>query len=119
MRTFLTQGLTFAGAIEIGGLGEMSFRTAYDFVESTPDGAVGTEDVDRVNERTEVTIRTTDITKVNAILAATEAPSTYWAKESGLATWHKYTLPALVLSALRINFPRGEDANMELTGRIR
>jgi len=121
-RTFLAQGLSLNG-VAVGGLASMAFNAAYrSVVESRSDGAIGSEDVDRAGLDADVAIECTDVSKVNAILAATPGTTTWSGKESGAATWHNYSIGAggvIVITGARLNFPKGADATLSLTGKLR
>lgn len=121
-RTFLAQGLSLNG-VAVGGLASIGFSAAYrSVVESRSDGAIGAEDVDRAGLDVDVAIECTDVTKVNAILDATPGTTTWSGKESGAATWHNFTIGAaspIVITGARLNFAKGADATLSLTGKIR
>ncbi len=118
-RTFLAQGLS-ANGVAIGGLASIAFSAAYrNVVQSRSDGAIGSEDVDRAGLAVDVAVECTDITKVNALLAAAVGNTTFSGKESGAATWHNYTVPGIVFHGMRINIPKGADATLSLSGKVR
>ena len=97
-RTFLAQRLNLFGTVPLGGLSRVDIQSRYTVVESSPDGAIGSEDIDRVDEDSTIAITTSDVSKINAILNATPADSSFWAKESGAATWHEYDLDPFEIS---------------------
>lgn len=120
-RTFMAQGLVLNG-VAVGGLARLNFEADYSLLESTPDGAVGTEDVDRHSLDVNVSIQTTDVAKVNAILAATPGTTTWSGQESGLATWHNYSMAnsnVIVITGFSLSASKGADATLDLTGKVR
>lgn len=118
-RTFQVQGLELNG-VAIGGLATIQFNATYgNVIESASDGAIGAEDVDRAGLAIGVTISCTDVTKVNAALVAAVGNTIFWGKESGAATYHKYTVPGIVLTGMNLNLSKVVDATLQLTGRVR
>jgi len=118
-RVFLAQGLTTNG-IAVGGLAEISVDAGYqNIIRSSPDGAVGTEDVDRAGLAVDVSLSGTDVTKGNAILAAAVGDTEFYGKESGAATWQKRTMPGVLWHSLDLDLPQTADGSMSLRGAIR
>jgi hypothetical protein len=120
---FNVQGLVTNG-ISVGGLSTLSFDAAYrDVVRSTSDGALGVEDVDRAGLRVGVSLECTDVAKVNQILAAAASSTTFYAKEAGATTWHKYEIlladAALLWTGMRLRMAKAADAVLSLTGVMR
>lgn len=117
-RVFQAQGLTTHG-VAVGGLARIGFDARSQVVQSSPDGAVGVEDVDVVGVAVDASMECADITKVNAILDAAVGNTTYSGKESGAATWHNYTVPGIVWHGMSMNFAKQQDASLSLNGAMR
>jgi len=117
-RTFQAQALVLNG-VAAGGLASMSFEARFTPLESTPDGAIGTEDVDRHSLDVNVNIQCTDVAKVNAILDAAVGNTTFSGKESGATTWHNYTVAGIVITGCSLDLRKGADATLGLTGKVR
>jgi len=121
-RVFQAQALT-VNTVAVGGLARISFDATYrDVIRSRPDGAFGVEDVDRTGLVIGVTIDCTDVVKINQLLASTPGDMTFYAKESGTATFHKYTIVSAdaktVLTGGRLSFPKNADGTLSLSGRL-
>lgn len=119
-RVFQVQAATVNG-VAVAGLSRISFDASYrDVVRSRPDGAVGVEDVDRVGLVIGVTIECADVMKVNQLLNAAPGTMLFYAKESGAATYHKYTTAGstLVLTGMDMNLQKNVDAALTLRGRL-
>jgi len=119
-RVFQAQALTVNG-VAVAGLSRISIDASYrDIIRSRPDGAVGVEDVDRTGLVFNVTIECTDVTKVNELLASTPGTLMFYARESGAATYHKYTTAGsiCVLHGADLRFAKNADAVMTLRGRL-
>lgn len=118
-RIFQLQRLTSNGVV-IGGAGRLSVELGYrDVIRSRGDGAGGVEDVDRAGLRGTVTLETTDITKLVALMNAVVGDTVFSARESGAATYRNYTMPGIVWTGASLRLPKAEDASMTLTGVIR
>src|SRR5262245_19343828 len=105
-RVFQAQALTVNG-VAVAGLSRISVEAGYrDIIRSTPDGAVGVEDVDRSGLVFSVTIECRDVLKINQLLASTPGTMLFYAKESGAITYHKYTTTGstCVLHGADLNF---------------
>lgn len=124
-RTFLAQGLVCNG-IALGGTSRISFSPRFKgILRSRADGQIGSEDVNRVGLGIDVSIETDDVTKVNAALDATPGNTTFSVKESGSANYHHYKITAasqhnaIVLTGMRVSFPKNDYARLTLSGRVR
>lgn len=118
-RIFQAQGLVTNG-VAIGGMSTIGFNAAFrDVIQSTPDGAVGVEDVDRAGLRVGVSLQCTDVTKVNAILDAPVGNTTFSGKESGATTWHHYTVSQIVWTGMNLGLNKNGDATLRLDGVVR
>lgn len=118
-RTFQAQALVVNG-IAVGGLGTISLAASYsNTIVSTPDGAVGAEDVDRAGLTVAISIDVSDVTKAADILAAAATSTTFVAQESGTATWHNYTIPGTVITGMNLNVSDSGDGRLQLTGLVR
>ncbi len=118
-RIFQAQGLVSNG-ISIGGLSSIGFDAQYaEVLESVTDGAAGAEDVDVAGLRVAAAMQCSDITKVNALLAAAVDSTTFSGKESGAATYHAYTITNILWNAMNLNLARGADGTLQCNGAIR
>jgi len=118
-RLFEVEGLSFNGEA-VGGLASLGFDGGYqDVPESDGDGAVGAEDVDRAGLRVAWNLATTDVAKVNALMAAAVGNTEFSGRESGLATYRDYVVPGLVPIGFTLNLPKATDAVLTLNGLVR
>ena len=118
-RVFQAQGLT-TNAVAVGGLADVAADAGYtDVIRSTPDGAIGTEDVDRAGLNVDVSMNCTDVSKGNAILAAAVGDTLFYGRESGAATWQKRTLVGVVWHGLDMDLAKVTDGRMSLRGALR
>jgi len=118
-RTFNAQALSCNG-VALRGLSRLTFTARYrNVIRSRLDGAAGTQDVNRTGLSVDVSIETSDVTKVLDALAATPGNTTFHVKESGTADWHHYTVTGIVLTGMRMTLNHTAHATMTLTGRVR
>lgn len=118
-RIFQCQALVSNG-IAIGGLANIGFDAAFaEIVESVTDGAAGAEDVDIAGLRVAAAMQCTDVTKVNALLAAAVGNTTFSGHEAGAATYHNYTVRNILWNAMNLNLARGADGSLQCNGALR
>ena len=122
-RVFQVQGLVTNG-VAVGGLASLTFAPVYgDVIESTPDGAFGSEDVDRAGLGISVSLTCSDVSKIATLLDSTPGDTTFWGKESGATTWSKYTIASadgkIVYSGANLSIPKNADGTLTLNGLIR
>jgi len=123
-RRFLAQRLNTAGQI-LGGLSHINFDGTYsNVIVSTSDGAIGAQDVNRTGLRVDVTLETTDVTKVFAILAGAGV-STTWAERESASAAGLYTIFAIdennckvVWTGFNVTFDKTQDARLTLNGFV-
>lgn len=119
-RVFQVQALTVNG-VTVAGLSRLSIEAGYrDIIRSRPDGAVGVEDVDRSGLVFSLTIECNDVMKVNQLLASTPGTLLFYGKESGAATYHKYTTTAsiCVVHGADLRFAKNADATLTVRARL-
>lgn len=105
--------------VSVGGVASVGSDGSY---TNTPtdaaDGAVG-GDVDRSRLQGTFRIDCNDVTKVNAILAAASADTTFSGRVAGGTNYQHGTLVGTVIGGMTLNFPAGADATLNLSGAIR
>ena len=120
-RTILVQGLSL-NAVNVGGLASLGFSGAFKTVPGRADGALGIQEVSRHGQSVDFNMSCADVTNVNALLAAVKADTTFYVKESGLATWHKYILPNttawIVLNRMSLLLSGSADGQLDLSGKV-
>ncbi len=120
-RTFLVQGLSL-NAVDVNGLASLGFSGAFNTIPGRPDGAIGIEEVSRHGLGVDFNMSCADVTAVNALLAAVKATTTFYSKESGLATWHKYvladTIAWIVLNSMKLSLSATADGQLDLGGKL-
>lgn len=121
-RIFQIQGLDTNGQA-IGGVATLELDAAFrDVIVSTPDGAFGAEDVDVAGLRVGASLNCTDVTKMNALLDAAVGATTFWGRESGAATWHKYTIDSngkILWHGADLSLAKNQDGTLRFTGTAR
>lgn len=118
-RIIQAQGLVTNG-VAIGGMSAIGFDAKYvDIIESEPDGAAGSEEVDRAGLSVPVRMACTDVMQAAAILDAAVGVTTFSGKESGQATWHDYTVDNIVWNSMTIAFQKAADAVLSVNGVLR
>ena len=118
-RVFNVQGLNTNGQA-VGGLAALGFDAAYsDIIRSSGDGAIGVEDVDRAGLGVGVSLESTDVMKVNAILAAAVGNTTFSGKESGNTKWQNATVPGIVWHGADVNLGKAADGTLSMRGAVR
>jgi hypothetical protein len=123
-RTLEVQGLTTNG-VAVGGLGTLSFTPEYkNEAASAPEGAAGEEDYDVGGLACGVTLDCSDPKKAASILDATPGNTVFSAHESGLTTFHLYTLTgatkgAIVWSGMRMSAAGLNAMRLSMDGRVR
>lgn len=122
-RVFQVQGLVTNGQ-EVGGMASLNFDPVYgDVIESTPDGAGGVEDVDRASLGIGASLTCSDVSKMAVLLDSTPGDTTFWGRESGAATYKKYTIGSadgkIVWSGANLSIPKNADGSLTLNGRVR
>jgi hypothetical protein len=118
-REFMVERLML-GEVAIGGL--QAFNANPDFVNevlSTPDGALGVEEIDLTGLAMPFSFTSTDVGKFAAIMADTGGALTLGGRESGAATYRTHTIAGAVFTNLAMNFLRNGDASMTVGGQIR
>lgn len=114
-RVFQCHDLVSNG-VDVDGTSLIGFSPQYAHVnQSTPDGAVGVEDVDRAALRVPVRLVTTDVTKIAALLDAAVGDTIFYGKESGLATETKVTLGTTGIVWTGFNFTSSFNADAQAT----
>lgn len=119
-RVLTVQAVTTNG-IALGGTSELSFTRQHRPIRSDADGTQGTQNVDRVGLRVGVALTIADVTKAATVINATPGDTTFYAKESGLSTFHKYELLAasggkIVWNGFRMRLDDGGYASLTLNG---
>lgn len=120
-RRFNCQGLVTNG-VSVGGLSTIGFTARQAALASMGHAAVGAEDVDRLALACDVNLQCQDVDKVQAILAAAPGTTDWFTRESGAATYTKYSVPTaaakIIWSSMSLTFPFGADATLDLRGSI-
>ena len=120
-RTFLAQGLSLNG-VAVGGLSTLGFSGRFGAIRGRPDGAVAVEEVSRAGLSVGFSMDCADVTAVNAILAAAKADTVFYAKESGIATFHKYTIPSgtawIVVGSMNVSLSASSDGQLSCGGKM-
>ena len=118
-RIFQVQGLVSNG-VSIGGLASLDFDAAYkDVIQSTPDGAVGAEDVDRAGLRVAASLQCSDVAKMNAVLDSAPGSTSFSGKESGASTWHNYVVQSILWSGMNLSMSKNADGGLGMDGVVR
>lgn len=109
-----------SNGVEVEGLGSLSLEASYrNIVQSNVEAAFGVEDVDRAGLRVSVSLDTSDILKAAALLGSVPGNTTFWAKESGTATWKKFTVASIVWTGFNLTFSKTADARLRMDGVLR
>jgi hypothetical protein len=121
-RTFIAQALTTNG-VDVDGLADLSFQGDYTSVQSTPDGVVGVEDVDRAGLDVNATLTCADVLEGANILAGAAGDTKWRCKESGAATWHSYLIDQatdgwIVWHGMALNFPKDAYGVLTCNGKV-
>jgi hypothetical protein len=120
-RTFLVQGLKI-NAVDVAGLASLGFSGKFSSIKGRSDGALGVEELSRAGLSVDFNASCADVIAVNAILAATKADTIFYSKESGLATYRKYTLPSatawLVLNSMNLSLSSSADGQLSVGGKV-
>ena len=120
-RTFLVQGLKL-NAVDVAGLASLGFSGKFSTIKGRSDGALGVEELSRAGLSVDFNMSCADVSSVNAILAAAKADTTFWSKESGLATYRKYILPNatawIVLNSMNLSLSSTADGQLSVGGKV-
>jgi hypothetical protein len=119
-RVLLVQGVVTNG-VALGGTSELSFTRQHRSIRSEADGTKGSQNVDRFGLRVGVSLTISDVTKAATVLNATPGDTTFYAQESGLATYHKYELLGasagkIVWNGMRLRLDDGGYGSLTLNG---
>lgn len=117
-RIFQIRGMKIGGTA-VGGLQDFSFAPGFaNTVLSTPDGALGVEEIDGSALQMVIAVTATDFKDVMALLATVSGELTLEVGESGAVTTQTKTLAGIAWHTLAMNFPRHADASWVLTGEV-
>ena len=121
LRTFLVQGLKL-NAVDVAGLASLSLSGDFTVVQGRPDGGLGIEEVSRGGLSCSFSAQCADVSSVNAILGAAKADTIFYGKESGAATYRKYTIPSsvawIVLNSMNLSLSSRDHGSLSLNGKI-
>lgn len=120
-RIYLLHAVTSNG-VTLGGASTLGISSRFkNIVRSSPDGAIGVEEIDRAGLVVTGRLGCTDVTKINELLAAAVAATTFYGRESAAATDAKMTLGNSGILWSGFNFTAGEaeDANVTFDGQVR
>ncbi len=113
-----------ASPIAVGGVQEVGYAPTYrDVIQSTSDGAIGVEDVDRAGLRVATRLRTTDVEKVVALLSAIEADLQFSGVKSPVTsatkTLHHVVMKRNLFTGFSMSISKAQDAVANLDGSLR
>ena len=109
-----------SNTVAIDGLSVVGFSPAYaQVLASAPESAYGVEDIDRAALRIPVRLVTSDVTIINALLAASPGATTFYCQQSASADETKITLTSIVWSGFGLNCNFNGDAVLSIDGLIR